>query len=67
MLQLILIGEISKKISDKTKTKFNIPWSEVSGFRDRAVHNYFEIDLNIVWDTLGEDIPVLKKELKGSE
>lgn len=48
LLQLILIGEIAKKISDETKGKLNIPWKQIIGFRDRAIHNYFEIDLGIV-------------------
>ena len=64
ILQLTLIGEISKKISDETKSKFDIPWKEIIGFRDRAIHNYFEVNLNIVWDTLNGDIPILKKELQ---
>jgi len=60
-----LIGEISKKVSDETKNKYNLPWKQIIGFRDRAIHNYFEINLNVVWDTIFEDIPVLKKELQG--
>lgn len=64
ILQLTLIGELSNKISDETKSKFNIPWRQIIDFRNRAIHNYFEVDLNIVWDTLQGDIPVLKSELK---
>lgn len=64
MMQLTLIGEISKKISDETKGKINLPWKKIIGFRDQAIHNYFDIDLNVVWDTIGEDIPILKKELR---
>lgn len=48
MLQLLLIGETSKKISDETKAKFNIPWKQIIGFRDRTIHNYFDIDLQII-------------------
>lgn len=63
VMQLLLIGEISKKISEETKSKVNLPWKDISGFRDRAIHNYFDIDLNIVWQTTDQDIPVLKAEL----
>jgi len=63
MLQLFLIGEISKKISDETKTRIDLPWKQITGFRDRAIHNYFEINMNIVWDTVVEDVPILRKEL----
>lgn len=63
IMQLMLIGEVSKKISDKTKATINLPWKDIAGFRDMAVHNYFEIDLDIVWNTIQEDIPVLKSKL----
>ncbi len=36
----------------------------MTGFRDQAIHNYFEIDLDVVWDTIITDIPLLKKELQ---
>ena len=64
IMQLILIGEIAKKISDEAKKKIDLPWKDIMGFRDEAVHNYFEVDLNIVWNTIQEDLPRLKKQLK---
>jgi uncharacterized protein with HEPN domain len=63
VMQLTLIGEISKKISDNTKNNVNLPWKDIAGFRDRAIHNYFDIDINIVWNTVKDDVPTLKKEL----
>jgi len=63
LLQLTLVGEISKKISAETKAKINLPWKEIIGFRDRAIHDYFDVDLNIVWDTAIADIPIVKKAL----
>jgi len=65
IMQLLLIGEISKKISEKTKNAVDLPWKDIVGFRDRAIHNYFEIDLDIVWNTVLSDIPELAKQLKG--
>ncbi len=59
IMQLLLIGEISKKISEKAKGAVALPWKDIAGFRDRAIHNYFEIDLDIVWNTLLSDIPEL--------
>ena len=64
IMQLSLIGEISKKIDPQTKERINLPWKDIAGFRDRAIHNYFEIDLEIVWNTLATDLPVLKKEIQ---
>jgi uncharacterized protein with HEPN domain len=63
IMQLMLIGEISKKISDNTKEKIDLPWKDITGFRDNAVHNYFSIDLDIVWNTIHEDTQLLKNKL----
>lgn len=64
ILQLTLIGEVSKKISAETKSTINLPWKDIVGFRDQAIHNYFEIDLDVVWNTIATDIPLLKKQLR---
>src|SRR3989344_2584260 len=64
IMQLTLIGEVSKRISNETKAKIDLPWKNIAGFRDKAIHNYFDIDLDIVWSTLGDDIPILKSELE---
>lgn len=66
IMQLLLIGEISKKISEKKKSAIDLPWKDITGFRDRAIHNYFEIDLDIVWNTILQDIPVLAGQLRKS-
>ncbi len=64
IMQLTLIGEVSKKISDGLKVKINLPWKEMSGFRDKAVHDYFDINLDVVWNTIIIDLPLLKRELQ---
>ena len=64
IMQLTLIGEVAKKVSSKTKELVNLPWKDIAGFRDQAIHNYIEIDLDVVWDTIVTDIPILKKELQ---
>lgn len=66
ILQLTLIGEISKKISEWTKLKIDLPWKKIAGFRDRAIHNYFDINLDVVWNTIIMDIPILKSKLQKS-
>ncbi len=63
LMQLTLIGELVKKISDKTKSKIDLPWKDIAGFRDRAIHNYFDIKVDVVWDAVQEDIPELKQKL----
>ncbi len=64
IMQLTLIGEVSKKVSDDLKEKVNLPWKEIAGFRDKAIHNYFDINLDVVWNTIIIDLPPLKEELQ---
>ena len=57
-----IIGEASKKVSSNTKqTWYKIPWKEVSGMRDKLIHDYMGIDVKVVWQTIKEDIPSLEK------
>lgn len=63
IMQLALIGEVSKKVGADIRARIDLPWRDIVGFRDRAIHNYFEIDLDIVWRTLSEDIPYLKENI----
>jgi uncharacterized protein with HEPN domain len=59
IMQLALIGELAKKISPDTKSKISTPWKEIAGFRDRAIHDYYEIDLQVAWDTITLDLEPL--------
>jgi uncharacterized protein with HEPN domain len=63
ILQIMLIGESAKKLSEETKNKINLPWKEIVGFRDIAVHDYISLDLNKIWNSVQNDIPELKKKL----
>lgn len=42
----------------------DIPWESIIGMRNVLVHGYFEIDTNIVWDTVQRDIPSLKPKVE---
>lgn len=64
IMQLALIGEVAKKISENTKKEIDLPWKNIVGFRDKAIHNYFEMDLDVVWNTITTDIVELKEKLK---
>ncbi len=64
ILQLALIGELSKRISEDFKKNIPLPWREIAGFRDKAIHDYFSLDIEQVWKTIEEDIPALKNGLK---
>ena len=61
IMQLALIGEMAKKVSAPTKQIIDVPWKEIAGFRDRAIHDYYEIDLQVAWDTITLDLEPLAK------
>jgi uncharacterized protein with HEPN domain len=62
---LEIIGEASKNISSDYKNKYNmINWHEIAGLRNRVIHDYFGVDIKIIWEIVKNDIPVLKKQLK---
>jgi uncharacterized protein with HEPN domain len=63
LMQFQIIGELSKKINQETKDQIDLPWKEISGFRDVISHDYFNIDSEFVWRTLEKDIPDLKEKL----
>lgn len=66
LFRLIQISENSKKLTDEIKMRYeNVPWIAVYGLRNRIVHDYGNVDLNIVYSTLTEDIPELLELLDG--
>jgi len=59
--QIEILGEASRRISVEFKEKHpTIPWREMSGMRDKLVHDYMGVDLEAVWKTAVADIPQLK-------
>ena len=60
-----IIGEAASQISDELRENvIEIPWFIIIGMRNRLIHAYFEINLDVVWRTSKDDIPSLIKELK---
>ncbi len=53
-----IIGEATKNIPPSVRKKYpKIPWRDIAGMRDKVVHEYFGINLKVVWKTVKEDIP----------
>lgn len=65
LFRMIQISENAKKLSETYKVAHSyIPWGALSGLRNRIVHDYGNVDLNVVFDTLKNDIPELLELLK---
>ena len=63
---LEIIGEAAKNVSEGTRAQFpNIPWRSIAGTRDRLIHGYFDVDLDIVWEVITRDLPALVDALRG--
>jgi uncharacterized protein with HEPN domain len=64
IMQLALIGELAKRISAPVKSSIAVPWKQIAGFRDRAIHDYYQIDLQVAWDTIAQDLEPLAREIR---
>lgn len=60
-----VIGEAASKISMKFRKEHpDVPWQKTIGMRNRLIHVYFDIDYNIIWQTVKENLPSLIKQLQ---
>ena len=71
MLQLSLmrlveiVGEAASRISREDQARYpSIPWPQVVGMRHRIVHGYDTVDLQVLWDTITDDLPPLIEQLR---
>ena len=55
---LEIIGEATKQLSPATRTRYaHLPWKSIAGMRDRLIHNYFGVNLDIVWQVISNELP----------
>ncbi len=58
---LEIIGEAAKKVPIQVKDRYpQVPWQDMAGIRDKLIHEYFGIKLEVVWNTVEKDLPELK-------
>ncbi len=63
--ELEIIGEATKNLPDDIrKHSKDIPWKKLTGMRDKLIHGYFTVDLKEVWNTVRNDIPILKRGIE---
>ncbi len=62
---LEILGEAAKGVSADCRRKHpRIPWKHIAGTRDRLIHGYFDVDLDVVWAIISSDLPPLIAELE---
>jgi uncharacterized protein with HEPN domain len=62
-----IIGEAASKVTSETRARFpTVPWPAIVATRNRLVHAYFDIDLDMLWETATEEIPALLAVLRGA-
>ena len=62
---LEIIGEASKKVPMEVRKIYtDIPWRSISGMRDKLIHDYFGVDIEVVWNTANAKILSLEDEIR---
>ena len=63
--EIEIIGEAVNNISDKLrKAHPGVQWNLMVGMRNFLIHEYFEVDLEVVWDTVKNSLPELKEQIQ---
>jgi Uncharacterized conserved protein len=60
-----MIGEAAKNVPDEIRQEYDdVPWSEMTGMRDKLIHGYATVELQIVWTTIQEEVPTLGAQIE---
>ncbi|HEX5309019.1 MAG TPA: DUF86 domain-containing protein [Solirubrobacteraceae bacterium] len=60
-----IIGQAAKGVSDTTRElEPDVPWRQMAGMRDKLIHEYFGVDLALVWDVVERDLPDVRPRLE---
>jgi uncharacterized protein with HEPN domain len=63
--EIEIIGEAASKISQETRLQHSsVPWEDIVGMRNHLVHGYYDVDLDVVWDTVTQDLQTLIQLLR---
>ena len=65
--QVGIVGEAASKLSLSFRAKYpTIPWNQIVGMRNVVVHQYWEVNLDVVWDAATRDVPALARQLSAA-
>ncbi len=60
-----IVGEAASRVTEEFKASYpQIPWLEIIGMRNRLIHAYFDVDLDVLWSTVTKNLPELVAELE---
>lgn len=62
---LEIIGEAAKNLPEKITAQYpKIPWNRIISMRNKVIHEYFGVDVDILWKTMHEDLPELRRQIE---
>ncbi len=63
--RLEIIGEAASRVSPETQAKYpQLPWQAMKGTRNRVIHQYDSVDIDIIWEITQKDLPALVQQLE---
>ena len=64
IMQLQVIGELAKKVPENFKESIDVPWKNMAGLRDLVSHDYFGLDIDVIWHTVKESVPETETSIR---
>lgn len=62
---LEVVGEAASQVSQEFRAQHpQVPWAQIVSMRNRLIHAYFDVNLDVLWETLATDLPSLLKDLE---